>query len=320
MKTKNLLQKIVCAALLLTILVTFASAHTLIPGGNTIGMRAETAGLLVTAVERDSPASRAGLREGDLLLEANGETLDRVQTLQTLLASGEPISLTVQRGDGTRDVTLTPQRDGETYRVGAFVRDSVAGIGTVTYYDPQTGAFGALGHGVASPDGETLLPITGGVVVPSDVVSVVKSVAGAAGQLQGEFDADTALGDIRANTANGVFGTMQPPDAPAVETASADEVRPGAAVILANLHGTEVRPYDVEIVRCYDAGGGRDLLLRVTDETLLGETGGIVQGMSGSPILQDGKLVGAVTHVLVNQPDMGYGIYVENMLAASDAA
>ena len=212
---------------------------------------------------------------------------------------------------------MQPQRTADGWRLGVFVRDSITGIGTVTYYDPENGTFGALGHGVC--DSSALLPLRSGLALPAAVTSITRGEVGTPGALHGAVTGRSPSGTIRSNTERGIFGTMAPPqDASPLPTAAAAQVHTGSATILSNVSGTETREYAVQIVSVEpDEPQGRNLRLAVTDSTLLAQTGGIVQGMSGSPILQDGRLVGAVTHVLVNEPAAGYGILIENMLAAA---
>ena len=199
----------------------------------------------------------------------------------------------------------------------------MAGIGTVTYYDPDTGAFGALGHGIADVDTAQLMPFSSGSILPSTVKAVKKGEAGSAGELRGDFDLSGDLGTLYANTQSGVFGHLEA-DAScwdvgeALPVAKADEVVPGKATILSNVEGDELCAYDIEILSAGTSADGRDMVLRVTDPDLIAATGGIVQGMSGSPILQNGKFVGAVTHVLLNDPTKGYGIFLETMLKAAE--
>jgi stage IV sporulation protein B len=215
------------------------------------------------------------------------------------------------------------QNDRGDYAIGAWIRDSMAGIGTVTYYDPQTKTFGALGHGITDVDTAVLMPFSAGSVLPSTVKAVKRGEAGCAGELRGDFALDRELGTLDANTAAGIFGRMEAEDAEwlwgqALPVASKGEVKPGRAAIRSNIRGDEVREYEIEILKVQsNAPDGRDLILSVTDPDLIAATGGIVQGMSGSPIIQDGKLVGAVTHVLLNDPTRGYGIFIENMLEAA---
>lgn len=181
--------------------------------------------------------------------------------------------------------------------------------------------YGALGHGVAGLTSAQPLAISGGVLVPSTVTDVKKGVRGTPGELHGSFDVADPLGSVSQNEPHGIFGKLTAlPQSESVPVADASQIHTGAAVILANVDGKETREYCVRIDKLYpQAENGRNLLLTVTDERLLSITGGIVQGMSGSPILQDGKLIGAVTHVLVNRPEQGYGIFLQNMLAQCEA-
>jgi len=201
------------------------------------------------------------------------------------------------------------------WRIGAWIRDSMAGIGTLTYYDPLTGTYGALGHGITDTDTQLLMTLSGGSIMETSVKAVKKGCKGDPGELKGDFSIQRDIGTLEANTVGGVFGTVS--DHCLVEDGqplSLAKPQLGKATILATVNGCDTRSYAVEILRLYDAQSTRNLLLRITDAHLLEATGGIVQGMSGSPILQNGKLVGAVTHVLVNDPTQGYGISIENML------
>lgn len=208
-----------------------------------------------------------------------------------------------------------------SYKLGAWIRDSMAGIGTITFYDPESGIFGALGHGINDVDTAQLMPLQAGSIMYAEVTDVQKGASGAPGELHGTFQVNRDMGDLFANTGSGVFGTLS--DASLVNgiepvaVAERSEVQVGPAVIRSNIAGEKVEEYQVEITRIYPSNGEdtRNLMVKVTDPALLDATGGIVQGMSGSPILQNGKLVGAVTHVLVNDPTQGYGILAENMLA-----
>ena len=215
------------------------------------------------------------------------------------------------------------QNDQGQYAIGAWIRDSMAGIGTMTYYDPDSGAFGALGHGITDSDTALLMPFSSGSILASTVKAVKKGTAGEAGELRGDFDLTGDLGDLYANTNSGIFGTLSPCElteqmGQALPVAEPDEVHTGPATIRSNVDGDAVREYDIEILKVSaGASDGRELLISVTDPELIDATGGIVQGMSGSPILQDGKFVGAVTHVLLNDPTKGYGILLDTMLSAA---
>lgn len=309
---------LIAAALLLTSFA-WAGERMLIPGGHTIGLKAYSQGLVVTEVSDGSSAKKAGIRKGDILRSLDDAPLKSVQQLLTQVSSGKTLHISYTRGKESRSAEVTPQKTADGYRLGAYVRDHIAGIGTVSYYDASNGSFGALGHAISDLSGTAVLPIQGGEVISSRVREVVKGVSGTAGQLKGEFDTTIPLGVIEKNTAQGVFGTVRAAVGNPIPAADAEEVKTGYAQIYSNVQGDCVEAYDIEILKCFDsdAEGGRNLLIRITDETLLDITGGIVQGMSGSPIIQDGKLVGAVTHVLVNTPHMGYGIFIENMLKAA---
>ena len=228
--------------------------------------------------------------------------------------------LEVRRNGDSMTLSVEPERnDRGVYCIGAWIRDSMAGIGTMTYYDPATSTFGALGHGITDVDTAQLMPFSNGSILPSTVKAVKKGEAGSAGELRGDFDLTGDLGGLYANTSSGVFGTLEAAYAPAqAQAVMTGQPAAGPAVIRSNVRGDEVREYDIEILKTVPGSNdGRDMVISVTDPALVETTGGIVQGMSGSPILQDGKLVGAVTHVLLNDPTKGYGISIENMLKAA---
>ena len=322
-------------ALSMVVFAQAAEATSLIPIGHTVGIQMSAEGVLVvrlddvqTAQGAACPARDAGVREGDLIVAVGGAEIDANDDLQKQIAlsAGHALELTLQNGEETRTVTVTPCQDTEgAYRIGVLARDGMAGIGTLTYVDPETGEYGSLGHGICDSETGVLLPLGDGSLIRSSVSSVQRGEAGEPGALQGEFSADGTVGTVEDNTQSGIFGTLTDASVydglEAVPVATADEIHTGAAEILSNVEGDTVQRYSVQIAKVYPADDeyGRGMLLRVTDEALLEKTGGIVQGMSGSPILQDGKLIGAVTHVLVNDPTQGYGICIERMLEAAES-
>ena len=303
------------------------SPRYLIPVGHTVGIKLFSKGVLVVKLtEGGTPARACGLQTGDVIVRCGGTAVQSTEQFQTLLqkCGQETTDLQVRRGGRQVTLAVSPEQNAQgTYSIGAWIRDSMAGIGTVTYYDPATGAFGALGHGITDTDTAQLMPFARGSILPSAVKAVKRGRAGAAGELRGDFDLSGNLGDLCANTSCGVFGTMKEDcvrwqEGKALPTARNDEIKPGAATILANVEGDTVREYEIEILKTIpNAADGRDMVISVTDPELIAATGGIVQGMSGSPILQDGKIVGAVTHVLLNDPCKGYGISIETMLNAA---
>ncbi len=301
--------------------VKAAEPRTLIPVGHTVGIKLFSRGIVVVKLpDGGTPARECGLRTGDVIVRCGDDAVTSTEQFQSLLqkGGGSAAELRIDRGGDSVTLSVEPSRNDQgVYCIGAWVRDSMAGIGTMTWYDPATGVFGALGHGVTDTDTALLMPFSNGSILPSTVKAVKRGETGSAGELRGDFDLTGDLGPLYANTCSGIFGRLEtaPAEAEAVPTGAA---LPGPAVILANVQGDEVREYDVEILKVVSGSAdGRDLVLSVTDPALLETTGGIVQGMSGSPILQNGKLVGAVTHVLLNDPTKGYGILIDHMLEAS---
>ncbi len=321
------LSGLLCASLLAQpVRAAALEAEELVPVGHTIGIKLFAEGVVVIGLAEVettagvlTPGADCGLQVGDVIEKANGEEVESSEQFAQLLQCGGTVELNVSRDGEALKLAARPVlgEDG-TWRLGAWIRDSMAGIGTVTFYDPATGSFGALGHGVTDTDTGLLMPLGDGSVMYASVKAVKRGSAGDPGELKGNFDLAHDMGELYANTERGVFGSLE--DCPwraddAVPVARAGEVQAGPAVILSNVSGEEVASYDIEILRVLEDTGSQNLLLRVTDPALIEQTGGIVQGMSGSPILQNGKIVGAVTHVMVNDPEKGYGILIENMLA-----
>ncbi len=304
----------------------------LIPGGQALGVAMRTEGVLIVGVsevtEGVSPAKSAGLAAGDVIKSVNGTPVTRAEQLTELLsaASGE-VLLAYDRAGEARTALLTPHRDASTgaVRLGAWVRDSTAGVGTLSFYDPDTGRYAALGHAITDGDTGSVLSVSEGQVLRANIVAVQKGVAGAPGELKGSFLREgEVLGSIRRNSILGIYGTLDKPAENALYPGGLpiglrSGVHTGAASILSSVDGTGVKEYAIEITRVnpQSAPAPKSMVLRVTDERLLAATGGIVQGMSGSPIIQDGRIVGAVTHVFVADPQQGYGLYIDWMLQES---
>lgn len=297
-----------------------AEARTVIPLGKAVGIKLFADGALVVAVENS-----AVLEKGDLLLKLGGEEVSSIEEVQSLLREngGAVVTMEVQRGERILSLADTPKQGADgVWRLGVWIRDSMAGVGTLTYYDPATQTYGALGHGITDVDTAQLMMLQKGSIMHTTVKAVKRGAAGDPGELKGDFSIQRDIGTLRANTSCGIFGgavdgaffSGEP-----MAVAASEDIHCGEATILATVSGEDTREYTVEIQKVYENGkNGRDMLLQVTDEALLTKTGGIVQGMSGSPIIQSNKIVGAVTHVLVNDPTTGYGIFIENMLDAAE--
>ena len=309
--------------LLIIICATSASAaKTLIPGGQIIGLQLQDGTVTVAALDDDlgSAAKSAGLAPGDRILRIDETDVRCVEDVRAALSRSDgQIDLSVQRGTKTKNLQLCPIPTEAGPKLGVYLRQGTSGLGTVTYYDPSTKALAALGHGVVSQNG-SLLGMETGSIYSAQLFSVKKGTPGTPGQLMGTLTAAAPLGALKKNTEQGVFGTADVPiSGDALPVAESSQVHTGSAVIRSTVDGSHLREYSVEILKIYPNAGNRtrNMLLKVTDPALIAATGGIVQGMSGSPIIQDGKLVGAVTHVLVNDPTTGYGIFIENMLDAA---
>ena len=316
-----------------TVKLSVQPQRRLVPGGQSVGVALRTGGVVVVGNSdlgrTPSPARLAGLKSGDVITSVDGSAVGGAKELAASIANGGTAHLRLLRDGDVLECDVTPardERDGQ-YRLGAWVRDSTAGVGTLTYYDPAGGGFGALGHAITDVDTGVVMPVGEGALYNNTVVAVTPSEAGAPGELTGDFLGETeALGSVALNSESGIFGTMDAPPEGALypeglPVARREDVHPGAASLITTVGGREAREYACEIVRLSDRsqGAARALVVRVTDPALLAATGGIVQGMSGSPILQDGRIVGAVTHVMVNDPTMGYGILIDSMLKQGDA-
>ena len=325
---EKLVRRAICVILACLILAVPAYARTLIPGGQSIGVALRTDGAVVIGASdigsTPSPARLAGLRSGDVIVAIDGKQVENSADISEMLTT-EKCRVTYERRGQTHEALLKPVYDesADVYRLGVWVRDSAAGIGTLTYFDPETGEFGALGHPVTDADTGTVLPVQDGTIYENMIIGVEKGRPGEPGEILGQFYEGMMLGDVDKNSEFGIFGHAQsvPENAayPAgLEIASRSDVKKGKAELLSTVGGG-LDSYDCEIlsIESHAPDTTRSFMLRVTDPALLETTGGIVQGMSGSPIIQNGKLVGAVTHVLVNDPTRGYGIFIENMLDAA---
>ena len=297
--------------------------------GTPFGIKLYTDGVLIvgmsdvqTAAGGVNPAAAAGIRIGDTILSIDGTAVTTNEEVAACInaCGGRAVTLRIRRDGVEFDASFTPARpaEGEGYRAGLWVRDSTAGIGMLTFYD-ASGAFAGLGHPVCDADTGQMLSVSTGEIVPARIRDVERSVKGAPGELCGVFESGT-LGRLKINAVDGVYGTLTnvPAGGVRMPLARKQEVTQGRAQVLTTVDGTEPMLYDIIIrqIRYHTANDTRSMVIEVTDEDLLSLTGGIVQGMSGSPIIQNGKLIGAVTHVLINEPTRGYAVFAQTMLEA----
>ncbi len=316
---KKIAVSIILLLCVCSISINAQAADYLIPVGRVIGLELADDTVTVTGFDEElgGAAKAAGLRVGDKILSMDGSKITCVQDVRRALDHSDGnVKLKILRQEKQQTLVLRPEITTEGPKLGIFLKQGITGIGTVTWYDPQTGHFGTLGHGVNGSDGK-LLDMVSGKAYAAQVASVRAGKAGQPGLLRGSVEGGTVVGKLWRNTQRGVFGTTDTPwQGEKLEVAEAADIRTGPATILSTVSGDTVREYSVEILKIYPRtkDAERNLLLKVTDPALLQTTGGIVQGMSGSPIIQNGKFIGAVTHVLVNDPTTGYGIFIENML------
>ena len=295
----------------------------LVPCGQPFGVRMLMDGIMVIGFGEVAgksghccPAVSAGLQEGDIIRQANKTPIKSTADFRELVTEGKELQLTVERDGEIMQIPLKPEYSliNQCFQTGLWVRDSTAGIGTLTYFEPDTGYFGGLGHPICDPDTGEMIPLASGEADTVTISGAVAGSAGIAGQLQGYFSGDAPIGTLYDNSRYGIFGKLDKvPDVPAIPMALKQEITLGEAVILTTVSGDTPQAYTVEIVSIDYTDDTRNMVIQVTDERLLQQTGGIVQGMSGSPLLQNGRMIGAVTHVFVNNPTQGYGIFAEKM-------
>ena len=300
---------------------------TVIPLGNAIGLKLYTEGVLIVGmsqIEGEKPYENTGIKEGDRIVEINSikisSTDDLIETVNS--SKGKEVIVKYIRNDVEETASMIPVKTtNNEYKLGLWVRDAAAGVGTATFYVPSTGMFASLGHGISDIDTEKLVTISNGELVTTEIVHIEKGEKGKPGEIKGSIEGATKIGDIYKNTSFGVFGKVTNKSRlnlqnKEIEILSRDEIKKGKAQIICELENGRKNYYDVEIEKIYtnNQKDNKSMLIKVTDERLLEKTGGIIQGMSGSPIIQDGKFVGAITHVLVNDPTSGYGVFADMML------
>lgn len=300
----------------------------LIPGGNPFGIKLLMEGVMVVGMGeiecsdgRICPATEAGIKQGDVITSIDGKKVSSNNELQEIISESDGNSVNVQINRDGRDITFELQpvfsEYSRTYQVGMWVRDSTAGIGTMTFHEPSSGSFGGLGHPICDIDTGGVIPISSGEIVNVQINNVKKGYEGIPGELQGSFISGDAIGILSKNNEYGVFGNLfiQSDTSKAMPMGLKQDVEVGEATILTTVEGTIPKEYNISIEKIdyRNNDTAKNMIIRITDEELLDKTGGIVQGMSGSPIIQNGKLIGAVTHVFVNDPAKGYGVFTENM-------
>ena len=304
-----------------------------IPMGNLIGAKLYTSGVLVVGMseiqgkdfQKHKPYADSGIEEGDMIVEMNSKKISNTDELVETVnnSNGEEIQIKYVRNDETITTSIQPVKSEDNeYKLGLWVRDAAAGVGTLTFYEPSTGKFAALGHGIVDVDTGDIINIANGELVTSSLIAIQKGEQGAPGEIKGSIDSGVTIGNISKNTNFGVFGLVSNKNnlnlngTKEYEVALRSEIQTGEAEIICELENGKKEQYKIEISKIYTSNNydNKSMMIKITDEKLLQKTGGIIQGMSGSPIIQNGKFVGAITNVLVSDPTTGYAIFGDLMV------
>lgn len=304
-----------------------------VPIGKIIGMKLYTNGVLIVGMSEVenienqliNPAKTCDIQEGDTIVKVNDTEIDDIESLKNVVnqSHGENVLLTLVRDGAVLTSNITPvQTEAEEYKLGLWVKDAATGVGTMTYYEKNTGNFAALGHGIVDSDTDKLIDIDSGEIVTSEIISITKAEVNNPGEIRGTIINQKTIGQVEKNTQFGIYGRLDNLTSLNINTSEAlpvalrDEIKVGEATVLCSLDGKNSKPYNIKIEKINTSNNydNKSMLIRVTDDELIQHTGGIIRGLSGSPILQNGKFVGAVTNVLVSNPEVGYAIFGDMMI------
>ena len=321
MKVKNKLLLFWTFLLLIWPINIFAYSQKIIPGGENVGIEVNSKGVLVVGfykVNDEFIAKKSGFEIGDRIIKINDQEVNTINEMVSAVENSKTnITFTVDRSGQEKKIKFKEEiLEDKTYKTGLYVKDKIVGIGTLTYIDPSTKIFGALGHEILEKTTTEKFEIKDGTIFKSDVTGITQSEDGRAGEKNANYDKSTVYGKIDENTKSGIFGNYitNYDEIDAIEVGTKDDVKIGDATIRTVVENNEVKEYKVKIININKTSNIKNILFEITDEELLNKTGGVVQGMSGSPIIQNNKIVGAVTHVIVNEPKKGYGIFITTML------
>ena len=316
-----------------TVTVNVIPRTKVVPVGNIVGLKLYTNGVLVVGMseilgensEKYKPYEKSGIKEGDLIIEINSNKINNKQDLIKMInsSSGNEIDIKYVRDGAIYTTNIVPAKTfQDEYKIGLWVRDTAAGVGTFTFYEPESKMFAALGHGIIDIDTEELVNIANGDIVTTNIVSIQKGEKGKPGEIKGTVERGVKIGQVYKNTEYGIYGMLDNPsvlnidNSQAIEVALRDEIKTGPAKILCKLEDGTNKEFNIEIQKLFlkNNENNKSMLIKITDKELIELTGGIIQGMSGSPIVQDGKFIGSVTHVLVDDPTIGYGVFADIMI------
>jgi stage IV sporulation protein B len=323
------MKKKVSFLFLLLLLPFNVLAHSgyLIPGGENIGIELRSKGVLIVGtykVEGTSPSEEAGLKLGDIITKVDGNNVSNVSEMATRIDASvlnEQVKITYLRNNAEKETNLKLYKNVDVYKTGLYVKDSVMGVGTLTFIDPETKKFGALGHEIIEKNTGTILEIKNGKIFTTDVTGIEASSDGNPGEKNARFNQSEVTGEVKKNTTEGLFGIYTDilPDKKQYKVADKKDIKEGEATIFTVLKGNEIKEYKINITKIIDLNKeNKNFMFEITDKELLDKTGGIIQGMSGSPIIQGDYIIGAVTHVVVDNPAKGYGIFIKSMLIEAE--
>ena len=325
MNLKNKLQLFLISLLFIIPINCFAYSNYIIPGGETIGIEVNSKGVLVVGfykVNNKNIAKNAGFELGDIITKINNVKITNIESMINEVNNNEnTVKFTVLRNNTEKEIDLKLEKDtNNVLKTGLYVKDKINGIGTLTYIDPETKVFGALGHEIIETTTISKFEIKDGIIYEANVSNIVKSKNGRAGEKNAIYNKQNILGEIKENELPGIFGTYnnEIQDAKALKVAEIDEITSGKAVIRTVINESNVKDYTIDILYIDANSKNKNILFEVTDKELLDKTGGIIQGMSGSPIIQNNKIIGAVNYVIVNDPTKGYGIFIKTILEEGD--
>ncbi len=305
---------------------TLAYSDYIIAGGENIGISINAKGIIIVGtykINNKNTVLDSKLKIGDIIIKVNDNYVNDISDMTKMLndISNDKVKITYKRDNSIKETYLTVIKDGNIIKTGLYVKDSITGIGTLSFIDPATKIFGALGHEVSEKNTGIILEVKDGKIFESSVTDIDRSEDGNPGSKNATLNTNNVNGKIDKNTTNGIFGTYTDtiPDKKKYKVANISEIKLGKAKILTVLNENNIKEYDIEILKINkNDKSNKNMLFKITDKNLINKTGGIVQGMSGSPIIQDDKIIGAVTHVIVNNPINGYGIFITNMLEEAE--
>lgn len=314
--------KILLLSLLLIPMNVLAYSDYIIPGGETLGIEINSDGIMVIGFYQIDGKFNKGdpvIKSGDYITEVNGIRVNTVDELTEIVEDNVlegKVEVTIKRNGKEKTSELSLIKDGEVYKTGLYVKDSITGIGTLSYIDPETKVFGALGHEIIEANTNSLVEIRSGIIFRNYITGIEKSASGVPGSKNAKFYYDTVYGKILKNTNVGIYGLYENemPDKELYEVGNPEEIKIGDASIYTVLDGENINQYSIEITKIDETSDIKNISFVINDPELIDKTGGVVQGMSGSPIIQNDKIIGAVTHVVIDNPVTGYGIFITTML------